>query len=110
MTAGLIFRLESRWLVAFTPAFMAGRSMMSVPGNPVLAARRAKSGHGTRPCNKTLFKERYMPGASAKAREKGAAASNRANVRLDSRNDMRNRSYPSSISVEEVEDMNRREM
>ena len=89
MTAGLILRPASRSLVALTPACMAGRGMMSVPGKPICAARRAKSGQGTRPCNRTLFKERNMLRSSedarqrAKARASGTAASSLPNDRLD---------------------------
>ena len=63
--------------VALTPACMAGSSMTSVPGNPVLEASSAKAGHLTRPETSTLLSERNMLCSAAKVLR---ATGNEANI------------------------------
>src|SRR5690349_1313861 len=58
--AGRPFNPSNSDRVPSRPSFMAAASGTSTPGKPTFAARRAKSGHGTRFATSVLFKARYM--------------------------------------------------
>src|SRR4051812_23062533 len=66
MTAGFTLSSDSSFLVASTPSFIAASTFTSTPGKPTLAARRAKSGHFTRPPTRTSFRARYIELAAPK--------------------------------------------
>src|SRR4051812_42858948 len=73
-TAGLRFSVRSNSTVAGAPSFIAALRLTSVPGNPTLAAKRAKSGQGTRPEISTLFRAGNIPRLAARERARGAEA------------------------------------
>src|SRR5438270_10898605 len=73
-TAGLSFRRRRSSTVAGAPSFIAALRLTSVPGNPTLAARRAKSGQATRPEISTLLRAGKMPAVAAGDSFEGAEA------------------------------------
>src|SRR3954468_16775468 len=72
--AGLRFRLLRSSSVAAAPSFIAVPRLTSVPGNPTFAAKRAKSGQGTRPDTSTLLSAGNIVRGAARDRAKGAEA------------------------------------
>jgi hypothetical protein len=60
--------------VAGAPSRMAPFRFTSVPGHPTFAARRANSGHSTRPEISTLFRAGNIPPLAARESAAGAEA------------------------------------